>query len=198
MRDKGWSVLFSHLATAQSRKDIIVADLETLTEGCSDTREEALELLDKGVESVIETAEMQLMLTLEASGETGDPDREYSDCGSGIALTDPTGGYNLMLMGNRPSIETLTRKLFFLEDDEEVSMEDIADAIGELVNVAAGTVKSKRDDDKPDLQLGLPLFLTGSGCIDFLSNGVFAAAQKITGPEDIQFQMIIIWQGSRS
>ncbi len=175
-----------------------MANLDSLAESCSNSKEEALDLLDQAVDSVIEMGEMQLMLTLEKEGEKGEPDREYSDCGSGIALTDPTGGYNLMLMSDEDSIEKLTRKLFFLEEGDDVEMEDISDAIGELVNVAAGAVKSKRDEDKPDLQLGLPLFLTGSGCIDFLSNGVYAAAQKVTGPEEIKFQMIIIWQGSDS
>lgn len=175
-----------------------MSNIESLAEDCSNTRDEALQLLDDAVESVIETCEMQLMLPLEVAGATTSPDHDCSTYGSAIALTDPTGGYNLMLVGDENSIRTLTRKLFFLEEGEEVTRDDMADAIGELVNVAAGAVKSARQEDKPDLQLGLPLFLTGSGCIEFLANGVYATAQPITGPENIRFQMIMIWRGSNS
>ncbi|MFP4175647.1 MAG: chemotaxis protein CheX [Planctomycetota bacterium] len=173
-------------------------NFESLAEGCSDTREEAFQLLQAAADAVIETCEMQLELPLEKKGGAAKPDSGCSTFGSGIALTDATGGYNLMIVGTEQSTTTLTRRLFFMEDDMEVSQDEIADALGELVNVAGGYVKSHRDEGKPDLQLGLPLFLTGSGCIEFLASGVYAAAQPLEGPDDIRLQIIIIWKGSEN
>lgn len=173
-----------------------MTDFQALAEDCSDSKEEALEILQQATDSVIEACQMQLEFPLWTEGTTKSPDQGCSTYGSGIALTDPTGGFNLMLVGDELSTETLTRQLFFMEDDEEVTQEEIADALGELVNMAAGAVKTLRPDDKHDLQLGLPLFLTGSGCIEFLAKGVYAAAQPIEGPGGIRVQMIIVWRGA--
>jgi hypothetical protein len=177
-------------------KDTTVTDFQCLTEDYSDTREEALQILQQSTESVIEACQMQLGFPLWTEGPTAQPDQDCSTFGSGIALTAPTGGFNLMLVGNERSTKTLTRRLFFMEDDEEVGREEIADGLGELVNMAAGAVKTQRSEDKPDLQLGLPLFLTGSGCLEFLVKGIYASAQALEGPGEIRLQMVVVWKGS--
>ncbi len=175
-----------------------MTDFQSLAEGCSGSEEEALRILQQATDAVVEACKLQLGLELEPEADTAPPDQGCSTYGSGIALTDPTGGFNLMLVGDEASTKTLTRKLLFLEEDDDVGRDDVADALGELVNMAAGAVKTKRPDDKPDLQLGLPLFLTGSGCIEFLAEGVYAAAKPLEGPDDIRVQMVIIWRGTGS
>ena len=173
-----------------------MTDFQSLAEDYSDSRQEALQILEQATNSVIEACRMQLEFPLWLEGPTAQPDQGCSTYGSGIALTDATGGFNLMLVGNERSTKTLTRQLFFMEDDAEVGREDIADAFGELVNMAAGAVKTNRSDDKPDFQLGLPLFLTGSGCLEFLARGVYASAQALEGPGEIRLQMVVVWKGS--
>ena len=175
-----------------------MTDFQSLAEDCSDSEEEALRILQQATDAVVEACELQLGLELKPEADTAPPDQGCSTYGSGIALTAPTGGFNLMLVGDEESTNTLTRKLLFLGEDADVGRDDVADALGELVNMAAGAVKTKRPDDKPDLQLGLPLFLTGSGCIEFLAEGVYAAAKPLQGPDDIRAQMVIIWRGAGS
>ena len=48
-----------------------------------------------------------------------------------------------------------------MEPDEEVSDADIADAVGELVNIVAGGVKQRMQDAAGGLRLGLPVFIHG-------------------------------------
>jgi len=159
-------------------------------------REEALVVLKCAEQAISETCEMQLGLSLVA-GSTGEPNSDCSTYGSSIALTEPGGGYNLMLVGDQESCKVLTRKLFFLEEGTPVDGEEMADALGELVNIAAGTVKSRCGGEDRDLQLGLPLFITGSGCLEFLAEGVYGAAQPLCGEdeENIRMQVVIVWRG---
>ena len=161
-------------------------------------REEALAVLKCAARAVSETCEMQLGLSLTPAGSTGKPNSDCSTYGSSVALTEPGGGYNLMLVGDKGSCETLTRKLFFLEDGSPVDGDEMADALGELVNIAAGSVKSKHGGEDRDLQIGLPLFITGSGCLEFLAEGVYGAAQPLCaeGEENIRMQVVIVWRGN--
>ena len=88
----------------------------------------------------------------------------------------------------------MTRSLFAMEADESPEMEDIADAMGEIANVAAGVMKSSRAAAGQKVQLGLPLFMEGRSCIEFFASGIHGMAQTVTGPDDLDFHVILIWQ----
>lgn len=45
---------------------------------------------------------------------------------------------------------------------EALSNEDIVDAMGEVVNIIAGMVKTKMENINPRINIGLPVFLTGN------------------------------------
>ncbi|MFT5155192.1 MAG: hypothetical protein ACI841_005203, partial [Planctomycetota bacterium] len=51
----------------------------------------------------------------------------------------------------------LTRGLLMLEDGDEVSVEDIKDALGECANMLSGTLKTKALDPFGDYTLGTPV-----------------------------------------
>jgi CheY-specific phosphatase CheX len=70
----------------------------------------------------------------------------------------------------------------------------MADAIGEIANVAAGVLKSSRAKAGQAVQLGLPLFLEGSSCIEFFASGIQGMAQTVRGPNNLEAHVIIIWQ----
>lgn len=174
-------------------------DSHQLLEGIGGSaREEALVVLKCAERAISETCEMQLGLSLVPAGSTGKPDSDCSTYGSSVALTEPGGGYNLMLVGDQKSCEILTRKLFFLEEGSSVDGEEMADALGELVNIAAGSVKSGCAGKDRDFQIGLPLFITGSGCLQFLAEGVYGAARRLCGEgeDNIRMQVVIVWRGN--
>ncbi len=81
-----------------------------------------------------------------------------------------------------------------MEDNEEPEMADVADAVGEIANVAAGVLKSSRAKAGQAVQLGLPLFMAGSSCIEFFASGIQGMAQTIRGDGGLEAHVIIIWQ----
>ena len=171
---------------------------ETTTENaCAgpDSESKTARMFRNAVDAVIEACDVQMGVTLEPEGNVRPPDPTRSAYGSSIALTDVDGGSNMVLVGDADSCARLTRAMFDMEDDEEVGEEDMADALGELVNITAGGFKAKCAEAGKKLQLGLPLFLEGGGCIEFFVNGVSGAAQPLVGPDGIRIQMVLIWKG---
>jgi CheY-specific phosphatase CheX len=152
------------------------------------------QVLQEAVKAVVETCSIQMDLELTVDENPSDPRKAKVEYGSSIALTAENGGWNLAVMANKPGCEELTRALFAMEPDEKPAMEDMADAIGEIANVAAGVLKSSRAKAGQAVQLGLPLFLEGSSCIEFFASGIQGMAQTVRGPNNLEAHVIIIWQ----
>jgi len=154
-----------------------------------------IQVLQEATEAVVTTCDVQLSLRLEVDSNPSDPRQARVDYGSSIALTTEEGsGWNLAVMADKASCQKLTRVLFAMEDDEEPEMEDLADGLGEIGNVAAGVLKSKRMEAGQRCQLGLPLFMEGSGCIEFFASGLQGLSQSLIGPDGLVVHVILIWQ----
>jgi hypothetical protein len=67
----------------------------------------------------------------------------------------------LALLASPDGCADLSRLLLGMEPEEEVPAADIADAVGELVNIVAGGVKQRLVDSTGGLRLGLPVFIHG-------------------------------------
>lgn len=152
------------------------------------------QVLQEAVQAVVDTCAIQMDLELTVDENPSDPRQAQVEYGSSIALTAENGGYNLAVMANKAGCEELTRALFAMESDEQPEMEDMADAIGEIANVAAGVLKSSRAKAGQAVQLGLPLFLEGGSCIEFFASGIQGMAQTVRGPNGLEAHVIIIWQ----
>lgn len=152
------------------------------------------QVLQEAVKSVVDTCAIQMDLMLEVDPNPSDPREAEVEYGSSIALTAENGGWNLAVMANKAGCEELTKALFAMEPDEIPEMEDMADAIGEIANVAAGVLKSARAKAGQAVQLGLPLFLEGKSCIEFFASGIQGMAQTVRGPNGLEAHVIIIWQ----
>ena len=151
-------------------------------------------VLQEAVKAVVDTCSIQMDLKLQVDPNPSDPREADVKYGSSIALTSETGGWNLAVMGNQPSCEALTRNLFAMEDDETPEMEDMADGLGEIANVAAGVMKASRAAAGQKVQLGLPLFMEGKSCIEFFASGIQGMAQTVRGDNDLEVHVILIWQ----
>lgn len=84
--------------------------------------------------------------------------------GAYIPLLAEDQTLQLALLASPAGCADLSRLLLGMEPDEEVSDADVADAVGELVNIVAGGVKQRmQDPDRPGggLRLGLPVFIHG-------------------------------------
>lgn len=164
----------------------------------STTEEKSLsipaQVLQEAVKAVVQTCSIQMDLDLEVDPHPSDPREANVEFGSSIALTAENGGWQLAVMANKPSCEILTRALFAMEADEEPEMADMADAIGEIANVAAGVLKTSRAQAGQKVQLGLPLFMEGGSCIEFFASGIQGMAQTVRLADSLEAHVIIIWQ----
>lgn len=152
------------------------------------------QVLQESVQAVVETCRIQMELDLEVDPDPSDPRDADVEYGSSIALTAENGGWQLAVMADRSSCQKLTGALFQMEEGEEGELEDIADAMGEIVNVAAGVLKSSRSKAGQHVQLGLPLFMEGKGCLEFFATGIHGMAQTVKGDGGLEFHVILIWQ----
>ncbi len=153
-----------------------------------------MQVLQEAVKAVVDTCAIQMDLPLEVDPNPSDPREADVKYGSSIALTSDTGGWNLAVMANQKSSEALTRNLFAMEADETPEMEDMADGIGEIANVAAGVMKASRAAAGQKVQLGLPLFMEGRSCIEFFASGIQGMAQTVRGTDGLEVHVILIWQ----
>ncbi|MCP4501575.1 MAG: chemotaxis protein CheX [Deltaproteobacteria bacterium] len=65
------------------------------------------------------------------------------------------------IAAEKDACEALARALLFMEADEEVTADDMSDAMGEIVNMVGGGMKTKGADLHAGLTLGLPFFVEG-------------------------------------
>ncbi|MFO7653359.1 MAG: chemotaxis protein CheX [Candidatus Krumholzibacteriia bacterium] len=157
------------------------------------------EVLREAVASVVDTCEIQTGLRFEV--ESGLPDLRETDVavGSNVALSSERGAWNLAVMADRPSAAHLARILLAMGDDEEPAVEDLADALGEIASVAGGVMKSRRLQAAGRVQIGLPLFMEGRRCLEFIASGVPGLVRSLAGPGALRVHVILIWQaGDRS
>lgn len=152
------------------------------------------QVLQEAVKAVVDTCSIQMDLELAIDPNPADPREANVEFGSAIALTAENGGWQLAVMAGKDSCKELTRALFAMEPDEEPEMADMADAIGEIANVAAGVLKSSRAAAGQAVQLGLPLFMEGGSCFEFFASGIQGMAQTVRGDGGLEAHVIIIWQ----
>ncbi len=152
------------------------------------------QVLQEAVKAVVDTCSIQMDIQLNVDPNPSDPREAQVDFGSAIALTTANGGWQLAVMANKDSCAGLTRAMFEMEPDEDPEMADMADAVGEIANVAAGVLKASRAKAGQAVQLGLPLFMEGGSCIEFFARGVQGMAQTVRGDNGLEAHVVIIWQ----
>ncbi len=81
--------------------------------------------------------------------------------GSFVGLTGETKSVQIGLAASREDCMTLARAMFCMGPEEDLSEEDLADALGEMVNVLAGGVKVRLKDLVENFNIGLPIVVHG-------------------------------------
>jgi hypothetical protein len=89
-------------------------------------------------------------------------ERAVSLIGAHIPLVGDHGSYDLALVASPESCKALSRAILCMAPDAPVRDAEVADAIGEIVNMLGGGVKRRMSGSGAiDLLLGLPIFLHG-------------------------------------
>ncbi len=144
---------------------------------------------------MIQTFAIQFGVQLETEGEPGAPDPDRVLFGSTVALTNDEVNFQFACAYADDVAQQLTRTVFEMEANAPTPMADMADALNEIPNMAGGVWKAKREKSMGEnYQLGLPIFLKGNSWIRYFPRGVNAVAQKLTGPDGLSLQVVLIWQ----
>lgn len=73
------------------------------------------------------------------------------------------GPLEMGIISDDAGCKVIAGALLGMEADEAAELDevDMVDAFGEVINIIAGIVKQKVNDDDPSMNLGLPMFLSG-------------------------------------
>ncbi len=149
--------------------------------------------LAAAAEAVRETCGLQLGLALRPAPDDAGATGAAGWCRSGIDLTAADGRWRLTLLADAQSARRLTQRLFGLDPDEDPEPADLADALKELVNIAAGVFKRDRRD--PRLHIALPDFAEGGPAPAPLPPDA-ASVRLAAGPLDPQVRVLLDWRGA--
>lgn len=110
---------------------------------------------------------------------------------SGIDMAAPGGRWRLTLVSDAPGARLLAQRLFALDPEQEAGREELADALNELVNIAAGVFK--RLHRGPSLRIAFPVFAEGWPETAETAGGQDAAVLA-AGPNDPLLHVLLVWQ----
>lgn len=86
--------------------------------------------------------------------------REYP--GAYVPLLTDTVSLQVGIAGTLQNCQEIARALLCMEPEEELSHADMADALGEIANIAAGALKGRMANRYQSMSLGLPIFFNGA------------------------------------
>ena len=113
--------------------------------------------------------------------------------GAFIGLISQHNSVQLGVMSANGGCEKLARDLLGFEADEDVAHEDVADAVGEIINIVAGMVKKKLEDQDSNLKLGLPMFIEGR-VAPMEQQGATVARLDLDG---VGTQVVVVYEGRK-
>ena len=81
--------------------------------------------------------------------------------GAHIPLVGAGRAFDVALVASADGCQALARAILCMGSGQAISDAEVADAIGEIVNMLAGSMKRKLSGFGADLTLGLPIFIHG-------------------------------------
>lgn len=103
-----------------------------------------------------------------------------------------TAGWHLGVAADAETSLRIARAMFGIDAPSD---DEIGDAMGEVVNVAAGMLKTHLHDRGHDIRIGLPLVQRGAQSCRAMGLGVHRIAAPLDG-EGLRAQSIIVWKQS--
>lgn len=118
---------------------------------------------------------------------------ERPSCGAVVGLVSEENSVQIFLVASREGAEVLGKGLLGFEADEEIEMGDLADAMGEIVNIVVGVVKTAVNDEDSSLNLTLPSFVEGR--LEPLGGQVVTHQIVMMGPVETK---VLVINGNRA
>jgi hypothetical protein len=108
-----------------------------------------------------EIASYALSLPTATVGDVVGLEHAVAMIGAHIPMVGGGQAFDLALVSSPSGCQALSRAILGLPDTAPLRNAEVADAVGEIVNMLAGTVKRRLSGIGAELVLGLPLFLHG-------------------------------------
>ena len=99
------------------------------------------------------------------------------DCGIEVEFSGAVSGA-VVLRAGRQAAEEITRSMLMMEPDEVLEDEDVVDALGECVNLVAGTLKTRALDPLGTFQLAVPASLNPASVNPALGDREVASGRR--------------------
>ncbi len=112
------------------------------------------------------------------------PARSLSNsCGAYIPFQRGHSHWLLGVLYDDDAARSIARVMLMAKENEELSAGDMADALGEVANMAAGLLKrGLLPDEQESCELGLPRFVSGVQCAELLWRCEELATWRLKGP----------------
>lgn len=109
--------------------------------------------------------------------------------GACIQIAGGQQSLHVSLVAPHEACQALARMLFGMEAGDDISEDDVADAMGEAVNMIAGSAKRKMGDEGSHMQLGLPFYSDG-GHVQFAGSVETATRRVRVGEVDARLSVV--------
>lgn len=117
--------------------------------------EEFLEVVAQATEEVMkETFDCPEYAILDESQR-----KQFHEFGAYIPIMHEDETRYIAFLTSEEICNLLTRELFQSEESDVLTKEEIADAVGEIINMIAGVVQRKLEDRLPNVRLGFPIYV---------------------------------------
>jgi len=118
----------------------------------------AVSIKDILLDSAKEVFETMVFMSLEETDTTLDP-AEVTLLGS-ITFMGEIEGTMTICCGMNGS-QTIAANMLCMDSPDEVADADVSDAFGEICNMVLGSVKTRLQDDVPNMQISIPSVIQG-------------------------------------
>jgi hypothetical protein len=157
-------------------------------------------LLDTMVEATIEVCKIMQGTTLNPRSEPFPPDAlciQNVEYGSSISLGGSETGWNVGLFADEMSCKQLAARMIRVALST-IQPEQFLDALGETLNVVAGVGRRKLPAEiSKRMVLGLPSFITGDACFNYLSNGIWTCCQSENEQDGAIKVIVVVREGEK-
>lgn len=142
-------------------------------------------------ESAKEAFETMIFLPIEKSEGQSDPEEGAAVSLIGtITFTGQLRG-SFSILCRMEGVEKIARAMLMIDEPEPIEGADICDALGEVVNLVLGGVKTRLNNTIPDIQISIPTVTQGLQIHPFPNKDMIRAdVIAITGDETMKMTLL--------
>ena len=137
-----------------------------------------LSLKDVLLDSAKEVFESMVFMALEAVEEEAPETTDVTLLGT-ITFTGDLEGCLTVCCG-MPCAKTISANMLCMDSPDELSDEDVVDAMGEICNMVMGSVKTRVQDHVESITISIPSVVQGRELHSRLSEGTTRVAANVT------------------